>query len=162
MNRRLPGARYRPRRELFAWAMYDFANSGYTTVVLTTIFNAYFVGWWWEEQRFPGRYGHAALDRGREYSQCPGSGQCTRAGAIADYYAAKKRFLLVTTMAVSWAPPYWRSLDRGCWLAMTLVVLSNFTFCHGENLIAAFLPKSAIRAAWPSIGLWLGGGYLGA
>ena len=33
-----------PRRELFAWAMYDFANSGYTTVVLTTIFNAYFVG----------------------------------------------------------------------------------------------------------------------
>jgi hypothetical protein len=32
------------RRELFAWAMYDFANSGYTTVVLTTVFNAYFVG----------------------------------------------------------------------------------------------------------------------
>jgi UMF1 family MFS transporter len=28
------------RRERFAWAMYDFANSGYTTVVLTTIFNA--------------------------------------------------------------------------------------------------------------------------
>ena len=26
-----------------AWAMYDFANSGYTTVVLTAVFNAYFV-----------------------------------------------------------------------------------------------------------------------
>ena len=24
--------------------MYDFANSGYTTVVLTAVFNAYFVG----------------------------------------------------------------------------------------------------------------------
>ena len=33
-----------PRREIFAWAMYDFANSGYTTVVLTAVFNAYFVG----------------------------------------------------------------------------------------------------------------------
>ncbi|MGB5280412.1 MAG: hypothetical protein WBN37_03760, partial [Arenicellales bacterium] len=33
-----------PRKELIAWAMYDFANSGYTTVVLTAIFNAYFVG----------------------------------------------------------------------------------------------------------------------
>jgi len=33
-----------PRREVFAWAMYDFANSGYTTVVLTAVFNAYFVG----------------------------------------------------------------------------------------------------------------------
>ena len=32
------------RRELIAWALYDFANSGYTTVVLTTIFSAYFVG----------------------------------------------------------------------------------------------------------------------
>jgi UMF1 family MFS transporter len=29
--------------EVWAWAMYDFANSGYTTVVITAIFNAYFV-----------------------------------------------------------------------------------------------------------------------
>ena len=36
-----PGVR---RREVFAWAMYDFANSGYTTVVLTAVFSAYFVG----------------------------------------------------------------------------------------------------------------------
>ena len=27
------------RREVFGWAMYDFANSGYTTVVLTAVFN---------------------------------------------------------------------------------------------------------------------------
>jgi hypothetical protein len=32
------------QREVFGWAMYDFANSGYTTVVLTAVFNAYFVG----------------------------------------------------------------------------------------------------------------------
>ena len=32
------------RRERLAWALYGFANSGYTTVVLTTIFSAYFVG----------------------------------------------------------------------------------------------------------------------
>ncbi len=31
------------KREVFGWAMYDFANSGYTTVVLTAVFNAYFV-----------------------------------------------------------------------------------------------------------------------
>ena len=31
------------RRELISWALYDFANSGYTTVVQTTIFSAYFV-----------------------------------------------------------------------------------------------------------------------
>ena len=36
-----PGVR---RREVFGWAAYDFANSGYTTVVLTAVFSAYFVG----------------------------------------------------------------------------------------------------------------------
>ena len=30
-------------REAWSWAMFDFANSGYTTVVITAIFNAYFV-----------------------------------------------------------------------------------------------------------------------
>ena len=35
-----PGVR---RREVWAWAMYDFANSGYTTVVITAVFSAYFV-----------------------------------------------------------------------------------------------------------------------
>ena len=32
------------RREVLAWAGYDFANSGYTTVVVTAVFSAYFVG----------------------------------------------------------------------------------------------------------------------
>ncbi len=31
------------KKEMVAWASLDFANSGYTTVVLTTIFNVYFV-----------------------------------------------------------------------------------------------------------------------
>ena len=30
-------------REVWSWAAFDFANSGYTTVVLTAVFNAYFV-----------------------------------------------------------------------------------------------------------------------
>src|SRR5439155_209634 len=29
--------------EVWAWSMYDFANSGYTTVVITAVFGAYFV-----------------------------------------------------------------------------------------------------------------------
>jgi len=30
-------------REVWAWSMYDFANSGYTTVVITAVYNAFFV-----------------------------------------------------------------------------------------------------------------------
>ena len=41
MNAFNPGVK---RREVLAWAMYDFANSGYTTVILTAVFSTYFVG----------------------------------------------------------------------------------------------------------------------
>ena len=32
------------RKEIASWAMFDFANSSYVTVVSTAVFNAYFVG----------------------------------------------------------------------------------------------------------------------
>ena len=132
-----------PRRELFAWAMYDFANSGYTTVVLTTIFNAYFVG----------------VVAGKAGGLSEGTGTLLWAvavgianalvlvsapvlGAIADHYAAKKRFLLVTTTGCVLCTALLALTGPGdVWLAVSLVVLSNLTFATGENLIAAFLPE---------------------
>ena len=50
-----PGVR---KREVFGWAMYDFANSGYTTVVITAVFAAYFVGGIAGQRRV----GHVRLD----------------------------------------------------------------------------------------------------
>jgi MFS transporter, UMF1 family len=63
-------------------------------------------------------------------------------GAIADHYAAKKRFLLVTSLGCILGTALLALAGPGdVWLAMTLVVLSNLTFATGENLIAAFLPE---------------------
>jgi MFS transporter, UMF1 family len=131
------------RRELFAWAMYDFANSGYTTVVLTTIFNAYFVG--------------VVAGAASGYTEGTGTLLWTVAvsipnalvlvsapvlGALADHYAAKKRFLGITTIGCVVCTALLALTGPGdVWLAMTLVVLSNLTFATGENLIAAFLPE---------------------
>jgi MFS transporter, UMF1 family len=131
------------RRELFAWAMYDFANSGYTTVVLTTVFNAYFVG--------------VVAGRASGLSEGTGTLLWTVAvsipnalvlvsapvlGAIADYYAAKKRFLLITTLGCVLCTALLALAGPGdVGLAIALVVLSNLTFATGENLIAAFLPE---------------------
>ena len=43
VDKKNPPIDYAGPRELLSWAFYDFANSGYTTVVQTTIFSAYFV-----------------------------------------------------------------------------------------------------------------------
>jgi MFS transporter, UMF1 family len=131
------------RRELFAWAMYDFANSGYTTVVLTTIFNTYFVG--------------VVAGRASGFTEGAGTLLWTLAvsipnalvlvsapvlGALADHYAVKKRFLCITTIGCVVCTALLALIGPGdIWLAMALVVLSNLTFATGENLIAAFLPE---------------------
>ena len=84
------------RRERFAWCMYDFANSGYTTVILTAIFNAYFVGVVAAESG----NGHATLLWTLTIAVANALVLLSApvVGAIADYSGAKKRFLVVTTL----------------------------------------------------------------
>jgi MFS transporter, UMF1 family len=134
---------FAPRRELFAWAMYDFANSGYTTVVLTTIFNAYFVG------VVAGGTGGLSEGTGTLLwtvaVSIPNAVVLVSApvlGAIADHYAVKKRLLLITTLGCVLGTALLALVGPGdVGLAIGLVVLSSLTFATGENLIAAFLPE---------------------
>ena len=128
------------RRERFAWCMYDFANSGFTTVILTAIFNAYFVGvvagdkssgdatWLWTLTM--------ATANLLVLLSAP------LIGALADYTAAKKRFLLWTTCGcVTFTGLLYFVGPGDIGLAILLVILATFMFASGENLIAAFLPE---------------------
>jgi UMF1 family MFS transporter len=131
------------RRELFAWAMYDFANSGYTTVVLTTIFNAYFVA-----AVAGGQGGFSTGSATLLWTTAVGIANALVlvsapvVGAIADQRAAKKRFLLATTVGCVWCTALLALVGPGdVFLAMTLIALSSLLFATGENLIAAFLPE---------------------
>ncbi|MGZ8918812.1 MAG: MFS transporter, partial [Methylobacter sp.] len=81
--------------ELWAWAMFDFANSGYTTVVITAVFNAYFVsvvagGTDWATFAWT-----AALSVSYLIVMLLGP----LLGAWADAHAAKKRVLAWSTVA---------------------------------------------------------------
>lgn len=131
-----------PKKEIFSWAMYDFANSGYTTVVLTAVFNSYFVG---------------------VVASGMGNGQATflwtltvaiasflvlvsapYIGAVADIRASKKSFLFITTVCCVMGTSLLGLVGAGdvAW-AMILVIISTYMFALGEGLIAAFLPEIA-------------------
>ena len=152
------------RREQLAWALYDFANSGYTTVVLTTIFSAYFVG---VVAGGPGGFpsGTATL----LWTLAVGSANlCVLltapiVGAIADHRAAKKRFLLITTVGCATATALLALVGPGdVVLALVLVVISAIMFTSGENLISAFLPEIVpVRKMGRMSGYGWGLGYLG-
>jgi UMF1 family MFS transporter len=143
-----PGVR---KREVFGWAMYDFANSGYTTVVLTAVFGAWFVG---------------GVAGGQAWATLAWSGALAASslvvmatmpaiGAYADLRAAKKQLLglstvgcVVTTAALAGAGP-----GDVAW-AVVAIIVSNVFYTYGESLVAAFLPELARKDSLGRVSGW--------
>ena len=151
-----PGVR---RREVFGWAMYDFANSGYTTVVLTAVFAAYFVG----AVAGGAPWATFAWTLALSASHAVVMFSMPAMGAWADRHAAKKRLLLITTVGCVLSTAALASVGPGAVaLAMLLIVISNVFFSWGESLSAAFLPELARPEAMGRVSGWGWSlGYLG-
>jgi UMF1 family MFS transporter len=143
-----PGVR---PREVWGWAMYDFANSGYTTVVITAIFNAYFVGVVAGGKPWATFAWTAAL----AVSYLLIIITAPALGAWMDARAAKKRVLLMTTIGCVLFTAALASVGPGdLWLGVVLIVLSNFFYGSGENVAAAFLPGLAEGDAMGRVSGW--------
>ncbi|WP_280152543.1 MFS transporter [Piscinibacter sp. XHJ-5] len=139
------------KREVFGWAMYDFANSGYTTVVLTAVFNAYFVG------AVAGGAPWATLAWTLAIAASSVLVMLTMPaiGAYADLRAAKKRLLAISTAGCIVATCALALVGRGdVALAVVAVVLSNTFYSYGESLSAAFLPELAREKAIGRVSGW--------
>jgi UMF1 family MFS transporter len=131
--------------------MYDFANSGYTTVVITAVFNAYFVAEVARNAPWATFAWTAAL--AVSYAAIMLAGPPL--GAYADAHAAKKRLLAGTTCGCILFTAALALVGRGdIGLGIACIVLSNFFFGLGENLIAAFLPELAKGEAMGRISGW--------
>lgn len=134
-----------PKREIFAWAMYDFANSGYTTVVLTALFSTYFVS------EIAGSV--SEFKAGTPTFLWSLSIAAANAivlvsapvlGAMADQHGLKKAFLAASTLGCTLATAALASVGPGdVMAAMLLLILATVMFSTGENLIASFLPEIA-------------------
>jgi UMF1 family MFS transporter len=143
-----PGVR---KREVFGWAMYDFANSGYTTVVITAVFAAYFVGGVAQKAEWATFAWTAALSVSYAIVMLT----MPSIGAYADLRAAKKRLLawftagcVLSTAALAFARP------GSVALAVCLIIVSNTFYSYGESLTAAFLPELARADAMGKVSGW--------
>ena len=146
-------------REAWAWAMYDFANSGYTTVVITAVFNAYFVAV--VAQRAP--WATLAWTATLAVSYALIVLTAPLVGAWADARAAKKRLLAFTTAGcIIFTAALYLTGPGTLAIAVVCIIASNFFFGTGENLIAAFLPELAKSRAMGRVSGWGWSlGYLG-
>lgn len=128
------------RRELLGWAMFDFANSSYTTVIITVVFCIIFprivVG---DGPEY--RLGNLLWSTSLSISYLVVLLSAPVLGAIMDYTGSKKKFLfgsylltVIATAALFFVGP------GSIALGMFLVVLSNIGFSYSESFVSSFLP----------------------
>lgn len=139
------------RREVWAWAMYDFANSGYTTVILTAVFSTYFVGVVGARASWATLAWTAALSLSYLLIMLT----MPTLGARADARASKRRLLYTSTIGCVAATLVLTQAGPGdVWLALAAVVVSNYCYCVGESVVAAFLPELARPQALGRVSGW--------
>lgn len=139
------------KREVWAWAMYDFANSGYTTVVLTTVFSAYFVG----VVAAGKSWGTLAFTAALSFSYLMVMLSMPALGARADARAGKRKLLFSSTVGCVIATFLLAFAGPGdiAW-GLLVIALSNYCYCVGESIVAAFLPEIARPKALGRVSGW--------
>ncbi len=131
-----------PKKEIFGWAMFDFANQAYTLLIITVIFPVLFttviVGDSEQDYRLGNLLWSVAL--GSSYFLVVLSGPVF--GAIMDYSALKKRFLFFSYLLTIISTTLLYFVEPGLVvLGVILIIISNFAYAIGENFIASFLPS---------------------
>ncbi|MEX0599143.1 MAG: MFS transporter, partial [Rhodothermales bacterium] len=128
------------RRAIAAWATYDFANSAFTTLVVTFIFATYFTDAIAENDVV----GTELWSRGIGLSQILVALLSPYLGAMADRGGYRKRFLLLTTMicVVATALLYFAG-PGDVMFALVIFVIGNVAFELANVFYNAFLPDIA-------------------
>ena len=127
------------RRERWAWYLYDFGNSAYASVVLLAVYSAYF-----KDQVVGGAEGT------RMWGLALGIAMLVTAlispilGAIADFAASKKRFLLVfTVMACLFTAGLFFAKPGALVIGMSLFILAEIGYRAAQVFYNGLLPEIA-------------------
>ncbi len=131
-----------PKKEIFGWAMFDFANQAYTLLIITVIFPVLFttviVGDGGDDYRLGNLLWSIALSI--SYLMVVLTGPVL--GAIMDFRASKKRFLFYSYIVTVISSSALYLVEPGMIiLGVILLVISNYAYSIGETIIAAFLPN---------------------
>jgi UMF1 family MFS transporter len=156
------------RKEIYSWALYDFANSAFATTILAVIFNQYFalkiaggekgvVLWGFH------LHGASLFTFTVSISLALSAFLAPVLGAIADYSGAKKKMLIFFWSLGVMATGCLYFVGEGTYLRAALFfILANIGFAAGNVFYNSFLPEICPEEhlGWVS-GLGWAVGYLG-
>ncbi len=129
------------KKEIFGWAMFDFANQGYTLLIITVIYGDLFTRLIVGDAETGYRLGNLLWSVALSASYLMVVLTAPVFGAVMDFTATRKRFLfasylltVVATAALYFVAPGFIVLG------MVLLIVSNYGYAVGESFIASFLP----------------------
>ena len=150
------------RREILAWCMYDFANSSFTTLIVTVAYSVYFVqvvaghlGQQGEAERF-WLWGYSG-------SMLLAAVLAPLLGALADVRALKRAFLIASTLVCVLFTALLALVQPGdMWMGLLFFGIANVAFDLGFQFCSAFLPEISTSENIGRIsGYGWGLGYMG-
>ncbi|MHC1736670.1 MAG: MFS transporter [Ignavibacteriaceae bacterium] len=146
--------------KIFVWTLYDFANTSFSIVVVTFLYAVYF------KKTVAGNapIGDFYWSLGTSISMLVTAFIAPVLGAIADYSAGKKRFLLFFTLLCILATSLLYFVRAGDVLAgLILLIIANIGFESGIVFYDAFLPEITKEKNYGRVsGYGFAMGYLGS
>ncbi len=128
------------RRTVWSWSLYDFANSAFTTLVVTFLYATYFT----QEIAADEIQGTALWSRGVWLTALIVALASPVAGAFADRAGCRKLFLLISSViCIAATAALYPVLPGQVATALTLFVIANVAFEMGLVFYNAFLPDIA-------------------
>jgi len=156
------------KREIFGWAMFDFADSAFATTILAVIFNQYFVTVVAGGEKgihFLGLHLHGAslFTFVVSLSMAISAILSPFLGAVADTSGSKKRFLMTFCYGTILVTGLLYYVHEGnTWSGALLFMLANVGFACGNVFYNAFLPEISTPETIGRIsGLGWALGYIG-
>lgn len=135
------------KREIFGWAMYDFANSAFATTILAVIFNQYFAKVVAGGERGVDLFGyhlHGAsfFTFSISLSMAISAVLSPFLGAVADFSGSKKRFLMIFCYTAILFTGLLYFVHAGdYWVGAIFFIVANIGFAGGNVYYNAFLPE---------------------
>ncbi len=145
------------RSTIFAWTLFDFANTAFSVIIVTVIFSRYFVNHVASGQHW--LWGLAV-----SLSMICAAVLSPPLGAAADFSRNRKRYLLLfTVVCIICTALLFFAREGTVVLAIALFVIANIGFEGGLVFYDAFLPSLTSRNSYGRVsGYGFAMGYLGA
>ncbi|MCF7793002.1 MAG: MFS transporter [Candidatus Cloacimonetes bacterium] len=146
-------------RNIFGWIMYDFANSSFTTIIVTVIYSVFFK----EVVVNQGELGTAMWGRAVSISMLLVAVSAPIFGAVADFSRAKKRFLFFNCyLTVIFTALLYFVRAGDIFTGMLFFIIANFGFNSGNVFYNALLPDVTNRENMGKVSGWgWAVGYIG-